>query len=221
MLPVPPARAPPKAKPAPPKTPRKHGFAACSFTVIRLEDEEAVSQLRDDLVALYQPVNSQELFAIKRMALAQLSILRAAHLEASLFTSGMNEALADSRTYLENDLTQNKEVPAEQHLGFYMAEGFRRLCAGKGTDPWRVFLRYQAQAERNYRRALEEFERLKALRNELPNEPITEVEPEENTMPSLAGASAPPSFRAATPDDRVPLDARSEPQPPPSVDSRS
>ena len=44
-----------------------------------------------------------------------------------------------------------------------------------------MFLRYQAQAERNYRRAVEEFERLKALRpdlppelpnEELPNEPI-------------------------------------------------
>jgi hypothetical protein len=35
-------------------------------------------------------------------------------------------------------------------------------------------LRYQAQAERHYRRAMEEFDRLKALRRELSNEPITE-----------------------------------------------
>ena len=69
-----------------------------------------------------------------------------------------------------------------------MAEGFRRFCAAKGNDPWRTFLRYQAQAERNYRRALEEFDRLKALRNELPNEPITDspepAQPEESTMTS-------------------------------------
>jgi hypothetical protein len=65
-----------------------------------------------------------------------------------------------------------------------MAEGFRLLCAAKGNDPWRVFLRYQAQAERNYRRALEEFERLKALRNELPNEPIVEAQlVEDNSIP--------------------------------------
>jgi hypothetical protein len=31
-------------------------------------------------------------------------------------------------------------------------------------------LRYQAHAERHYRRALEEFERLKKLRPEMPNE---------------------------------------------------
>ena len=35
---------------------------------------------------------------------------------------------------------------------------------------WSLFLRYQAQAERHYRRAVEEFERLKALRGELPDD---------------------------------------------------
>ncbi|MGO9263258.1 MAG: hypothetical protein ACLQU1_44305 [Bryobacteraceae bacterium] len=46
------------------------------------------------------------------------------------------------------------------------------------SDTWKLFLRYQAQTERLYRRAIEEFERLKALRAELPNEPISEAEPE-------------------------------------------
>ena len=40
----------------------------------------------------------------------------------------------------------------------------------KATGSWGLLLRYQAQAERNYRRAVEEFERLKALRHELPSE---------------------------------------------------
>ena len=47
------------------------------------------------------------------------------------------------------------------------------------SNSWSLFLRYQAQAERHYRRAIEEFERLKALRAKLPNEPILEVQPEE------------------------------------------
>jgi hypothetical protein len=44
---------------------------------------------------------------------------------------------------------------------------------------------YQAQSERHCRRAMEEFERLKALREELTNEPITEpdLEPTETTYP--------------------------------------
>jgi hypothetical protein len=50
-------------------------------------------------------------------------------------------------------------------------------------------LRYQAQAERQYRRAVEEFERLKALRDELPdellpNEPATDPQPEQTEATS-------------------------------------
>src|SRR5580698_6613312 len=46
---------------------------------------------------------------------------------------------------------------------------------------WSIFLRYQAQAERQYRRALEEFERLKSLPNVLPNEPICTPEPQQKS----------------------------------------
>jgi hypothetical protein len=163
---------------------RKHGFAATSCAVVFTEEVDAVARLREDLIALYQPVNSQELFALERMALAQISMLRAAQLEASLFTTGINDARADPKIHLENQLNQELEPIPGQTRSWLMAEGFRLLCAAKGNDPWRVFLRYQAQAERNYRRALEEFERLKALRNELPNEPIVEAQPEETIADS-------------------------------------
>jgi hypothetical protein len=56
---------------------RKHGFSASTFAVVRLEDLDEVANLRDDLIAVYKPVNSQELFAIERIALAQQAILRA------------------------------------------------------------------------------------------------------------------------------------------------
>ena len=158
---------------------RKHGFAGSSYAVIRLEDVESVARLRADLIAVYQPVNSQELFAIERMALAQQSLLRAAQLEASLFTLGMNDVVTNYAIHLETELTNGQKISYGQNRGYYMAEGFRQLIArGKG-DPWRLFLRYQAQAERQYRRALEEFERLKTLRGELPNEPTVDPETEE------------------------------------------
>ena len=190
---------------------RKHGFAATVYTVICAEDPQDVVQLRADLIAVYRPVNSQELFALERMALAQASILRAALLEASLFTTGVNEAVADPRVYLENQLTA--EAAPGHNRSYLMAEGFRRLCEEKGNDPWRVFLRYQAQAERNYRRALEEFERLKALRNELPNEPIVQPQPEDTEsqpgettpepscdwVPSRPGVIRPPAPDAPQP----------------------
>jgi hypothetical protein len=177
---------------------RKHGFAATACAVVFTEEVDEVARLREDLIALYQPVNSQELFALERMAMAQISMLRAAQLEASLFTTGINDALADPRLHLENELNQELEPIPGQTRSWLLAEGFRLLCAAKGNDPWRVFLRYQAQAERNYRRALEEFERLKALRNELPNEPITEMQPEESTgnaTPQLEPGSAPQPLR--------------------------
>ncbi len=50
---------------------RRHGFAAANFAVVRFEDLQAVANLRADLIAVYQPVNSQELFAIERIALAR------------------------------------------------------------------------------------------------------------------------------------------------------
>ena len=71
---------------------RKHGFASANFTVVRLEDIQEVAHLRADLIACYKPVNSQELFALERMAIAQQQILRAARLESGLFTSCMNES---------------------------------------------------------------------------------------------------------------------------------
>jgi hypothetical protein len=46
-------------------------------------------------------------------------------------------------------------------------------------------LRYAAQAERQYRRAVGEFDRLKALRTQMPNEPESEVQ-REPTAPAAA-----------------------------------
>ena len=62
-----------------------------------------------------------------------------------------------------------------QNGNFMLAEGFRRL-AGQ-TNAFSLLLRYQAQAERQYRRAIEEFERLKARREELPNEAGSDPRP--------------------------------------------
>ena len=55
---------------------RKHGFTASVFAVVRLEELDEVARLREDLIACYRPVNSQELFAIERIALAQQSLFR-------------------------------------------------------------------------------------------------------------------------------------------------
>src|SRR5579863_5807412 len=96
------------AKSSGPKTPEgkarsaqnsvKHGFTASSFAVVRLEDLQEIARLKSDLVSVYQPVNSQELFALERMALSQQAILRAARLESGLFTNCLDIALNDNGT---------------------------------------------------------------------------------------------------------------------------
>ncbi|HMD70888.1 MAG TPA: hypothetical protein VKF41_06065, partial [Bryobacteraceae bacterium] len=135
---------------------RRHGFAASSFAVVRLEDLQEVAYLKADLVAAYQPVNSQELFALERMAVAQQTIRRAARLEAGLFTNCLNEALNVSNDEpflpMNQDLAGDGdiEVTRAQNRNFLLAEGFHRVS--RQSNSWSLFLRYQAQAERLYRR---------------------------------------------------------------------
>jgi len=74
---------------------------------------------------------------------------------ASAFTAALNEAIPG-------------EVDTQDH-DYCLAAGFERLC--QRSDSFKLFLRYQAQSERHYRRAVEEFDRLKSLRTEIPNQP--------------------------------------------------
>jgi hypothetical protein len=82
---------------------RKHGFTAASFAVGvpsgPLEDRNEVAALREDLANLYYPVNSQELFALERVALAQQAILRAARLEAGFLSNCLGESLDTRREF--------------------------------------------------------------------------------------------------------------------------
>src|ERR1700692_4530513 len=72
---------------------RTHGFTASSFAVVRLEDLDEIARLKQDIVAIYQPVNSQELFALEHMAILQQTMLRAARLESGFFTRCLETAL--------------------------------------------------------------------------------------------------------------------------------
>ena len=160
---------------------RKHGFTASTFAVVRLEDLNEVAHLRDDLIEVYQPVNSQELFAIERIALAQQAILRAARLETGLFATCLNEVLdspGNPVLLMSADLAGDGdiEITRAQNRNWLLGEGFHRMV--QQSNSWSLAIRYQAQAERHYRRAVEEFERLKTLRPELPNEPISDAQPE-------------------------------------------
>ncbi len=158
---------------------RKYNFTPANYAVVCIESPELVANLRDDAVATYQPANSQELHAVERIALAQLSMLRLSSMEAGLFS---------------NYLDASGEAP-ESTDGDRAASGFRRLA--QESNVIALFLRYQAQAERLYRRAVEDFKRLRKLRAELSesvDESVEDVRNEanpseqanENTPPPLA-----------------------------------
>jgi hypothetical protein len=205
---------------------RKHGFSGSVFTVVRLEDLNEINELRQDALDLYRPVNSQEIFALERIAVCQMSLIRAERLEAGLFTTCLDKALdpeGEPMHLMSPELAGNGdiEITRVQNRNFVLGEGFHRATQKPHT--WALFLRYQAQAERRYRRAIQEFERLRALRPELeaeeteiPNEPNFPPQPEANqpdpvtrTNPIPGGAdplvcAGPPGPASPTPDAPLP-----------------
>ena len=153
------------------------------------EDIHEVARLRGDLITAYPPVNSQELIALEQMAIRQQAMPRSARFEAGLFSACLNESLGPDGSVifpLNNDVTYGIEITQAQNRNYCLADGFFRLA--RHSNGIQLFLRYQAQVERLYRRAVEEFERVKKLRPELSDEPISEddepIEPEENTTDS-------------------------------------
>jgi len=78
-----------------------------------------------------------------------------------------------------------------QERNFRLADGLHRLASQ--SNSFALLLRYQAQAERQYRRAIEEFERLKALREKLRNEANSaETETNETTYSPCETNPMPP-----------------------------
>jgi len=73
------------------------------------------------------------------------------------------------------------EITRALNRNFILADGLQLLVRHGNSIP--LFLRYQVQAERLYRRALEEFERLKNLRPELQIEPDTGNGPQPAEIP--------------------------------------
>jgi hypothetical protein len=83
------------------------------------------------------------------------------------------------------------QIVKAQNRNYLLAEGFQRIF--KDSPTFTLFLRYQAQSERMYRRAIEEFERLKRLRRDLPNEPISDIQPHPGETTCATEPATPPA----------------------------
>jgi hypothetical protein len=113
-------------------------------------------------------------------------------LRSRLVTACLNECLeseGSARFPLHEDITYGIEVTLAENRNYMLADGFFRLA--RQSNSIRLFLRHQAQAERLYRRTLEEFERLKKLRPELLSEPISAEDPPAERQENIP---APPSL---------------------------
>ncbi len=133
-----------------------------------VEPPEELARLRDDLIAFYRPVGSEERMAVERMALARQSLLRAARLEASLFANPPGDQL---HSVLE-------------------------------TEAFKVFLRYQAQAERFYRSAVKELTSLQTERlflSAAPMQPAPARQPQPIVTAKPAAPPSPPRTPAPAP----------------------
>jgi len=179
----------------------KHGFTGSAFAVTRPEDFQEVANFKQDLVALHQPVDARELLALEPIALARQTLLRAARLEAGLFTACFNEsgdslgkpvAVGNGKTGGNGDA----QIACPRDRSLVLGDGFLRM--ERRTRFWPLLLRYKAQAERDYRRAVAGFDRLKALRGKSPNEPILEPQPPQNETTCAARETASFPFPASS-----------------------
>jgi hypothetical protein len=201
---------------------RKHPFNPDPFAIVRIEDRAQIAARVDDAIATYQPINSQERDAVERIALAQHSMRRMSVLEAGFFTNCLDTAMsgpADPFVLNRSELATGIDIPLEQHRAYWLAFGFNSFT--RQSNIAATFLRFQAQAERLHRRAVEDFHRLFKLRGQLPpekceepnepnTEPIAAPQPTENTA---ASADASPEAQSLN-------EPNAEPSPAPATAPR-
>jgi hypothetical protein len=155
---------------------RRHGLAASTYAASPVEDAEELEYLIADAGAFYEPRNSQERIAVERIALSQLAMFRAARLEGGALSACFSTGARSQPVHM-----MASDATLDQKNSHTLAEGF--LIQSRDGRLWTLLLRYQAQAERQYRRAVEELDRLRRVS---PNEPISTAQPEETTPDAFA-----------------------------------
>ena len=119
-------------------------------------------------------------------------------IEAGFFSNCLDQAMAGpAEPFILNqsELSNGADIAIAQHRAYWVAFGLNLF--NRQSNIASTFLRFQAQAERLHRRAVEDFHRLMQLRDLLPpenyqepieptNEPISPPQAVENTAPPAA-----------------------------------
>jgi hypothetical protein len=164
-------------------------------------------------------------FTASSFAVVRLEDLQEiARLESGIFTTCLNETLDTNEhpfTPMSQELAGDIEITRAQNRNYCLADGFLRIV--RQSNGLSLFLRYQAQAERQYRRALEDFDRLKAPQPFLPSEPIPDLQPqpEPATYPASDTDPFPSEYVPSAPDPPPAAVTSPLPAVPPSTPARS
>ena len=201
---------------------RKSSFDPAKYAVVRIEDAQLVANLRADAVATFRPMTPEECLAVDRIALANLSILRLSALEAGLFTNCLEEAMqAPAKPWVLEcpEITNGVDLAVQQARAYWTGQGVRRVHRQSDIIP--VFLRYQAQAERLHRRAVEYFVQLKTLRSDLPYDPPYEPPVQPLYEPKNEPKPAPQPIENTPPPPAEPENSQPLPSNAPSAQNQS
>jgi hypothetical protein len=134
-----------------------------------MNDPFSLAALRAGALGYYKPRNSQEALAVERIAFAQRNIFHVEQMLTEWHAAAMGADPAQP----------SDEAP----------------LLGRGADVLSFLLKYQVQAERLYRRAVEDFQRLERRRQEenVPEEMIEEVPaPQPSPQPEPCPTSPEP-----------------------------
>jgi len=115
-----PARATPRGKAGVAQNSRKRGFTPCMFAVVRLEIS-AITPISKTRLAVYQPANSQELFAIERIALAQPALLFCARLNQTPDSAG------EPIVPMSPEFAGGADIEITRNRKLLLGEGFHRM----------------------------------------------------------------------------------------------
>jgi hypothetical protein len=201
---------------------RKHGFAAAAYTIPRLEDIDEIAELRESVIDLYKPTNAQELFAVERIAITQQSMNRAARLEAGTLTTCLNDVLnLRERPLMEMDpeMYGGGEPGKQQVKNYLLAEGFRRSVGA--CNVIHLCMRYNAQAERLYRRAVQDFERIKSLPDSGAGPLACVLDPSETPLDQTNPISPEPTQTKPLTNSELAAQEAPEPSDPPTPGRRN
>ena len=187
---------------------RKHGFTASTFAVVRLEDIDEVAASATTSSPSTSPSTPRSSSPSSASpSPSRPSSAPPASKPASSPPASMRPSPAVASPWsgsARNSATAIWKSPRSRPA----TTSWPKASIASSTTPivGPLFLRYQAQTERlgvpSGPRAIEEFERLKALRHELPNEPILEAQPEPNETTCIPGPTKPLHPRKSPPPSR-------------------